>query len=196
LSGDYVLTNQRQDHYNSVEFDARRLFAGGYTLFASYTRSSAHTNAVLDYRPTPSPLGPQQSGPLPWDTPNRLISWGWLPLRLPKSRMLPNLEKSWDFVYTLEWHTGFAYTSVDAVQQVVGLADSQRFPDYLSFSPGLEWRFHLHGAYFGLRGVLENATNSQDASTINNNVDSPEYGAFTNSLGRAFTARIRLIGAK
>jgi hypothetical protein len=196
LSGDYVLTNARQDHYNSIEFDARRLFAGGYTLFASYTRSSARTNAALDFRPTPSPLGPQQSAPLPWDTPNRLISWGWLPLRLPKSRMLPNFEKSWDFVYTLEWHTGFAYTSVNAEQQVVGLADSQRFPEYLSFSPGLEWRFHLRAAYFGLRGVLENATNSQDPSTVNNDVNSPEYGAFTNPLGRAFTARIRLIGAK
>jgi hypothetical protein len=195
-SGDYVLTNQRQDHYNSVEIDARRIFAGGYTLFASYTRSSARTNAVLDYRPTPSPLGAQQSGPLPWDTPNRLLSWGWLPLRLPKGRVLPDLKKNWDFVYTLEWHTGFAYTTVNAVQQVVGLADSQRFPDYLSFSPGLEWRFHIHGAYFGLRGVLENATNSQNPSTVNNNVDSPEYGAFTNPMGRALTARIRLIGAK
>jgi hypothetical protein len=195
-AGAYILTNQRQNHYNSIEFEARRIFAGGYTLFASYTRSSARTNAALDYRSTPSPLGAQQSGPLPWDTPNRLISWGWLPLRLPKSRMLPNLEKSWDFVYTLEWRTGFAYTSVNAVQEVIGLAGSQRFPDYLSFSPGLEWRFHIRGAYFGLRGVLENATNSQDSSTVNNDVSSPQYGAFTNPLGRAFTARIRLIGAK
>ena len=56
----------------------------GYTLFASYTHSSARTNAALDYEPTISLLGPQQSGPLPWDTPNRVISWGWLPLLLPE----------------------------------------------------------------------------------------------------------------
>jgi hypothetical protein len=190
LSGNYVLTNARQDHYDSVEFHAHRFFANGYTLFASYTHSSARTNAALDYMPTPSPLGAQQSGPLAWDTPNRAISWGWMPLWLPR------LKKSWDFVYTLDWHSGFPYTAVDQNQQVVGAAGGQRFPDYVSFSPGLEWRFHLRGAYFGLRGVLENASNRADPAVVNNMVDSPEYETFSEFLGRAFTTRIRLIGAK
>ena len=190
LSGTYLLTNARQDHYDSVEFDARRLFANGYTLFASYTRSSARTNAALDYLPTVSQLGPQQSGPLAWDAPNRVISRGWLPLPLPK------FKKNWDFVYTLDWHTGFPFTSVNANQQVIGAAGSQRFPDYLSFSPGLELRFHFRGAYYGLRGVLENATGSKNPLIVNNVVDSPEYRTFSEFQGRALTARIRLIGAK
>jgi hypothetical protein len=190
LSGNYLLTNARQEHYDSVEFDARRSFASGYALFASYTRSSARTNAALDYMPTPSPLGPQQSGPLAWDTPNRVISWGWLPLLLPK------LKKDWDFVYTLDWHTGFPFTSMNANQQVVGAAGSQRFPDHLNFSPGLEWRFHFRGAYFGLRGVMENATGSENPGVVNNVVDSSQYRTFSESEGRGFTARIRLIGAK
>ena len=190
LSGNYVLTNARQDSYHSVEFDARRSFANGYTIFASYTRSSARTNDALDYLPTPSPLGAQQSGPLAWDTPNRVLSWGWMPL------MLPKLKKSWDFVYTLDWHTGFPFTSVNANQQVVGAAGAQRFPNYLSFSPGLEWRFHLRGATFGLRGVLENATNRANPAVVNNVVDSTQFGTFSELLGRAFTTRIRLIGAK
>jgi hypothetical protein len=190
LEGNYALTSARQDHYYSLEFNARRSFANGYALFASYTRSSARTNAALDYLPTPSPLGPQQSGPLAWDTPNRIISWGWLPIQLPK------LSKSWDFVYTLDWHSGFPYNSVNANQQVVGAAGSQRFPDFLSFSPGLEWRFHFRGAYFGLRGVLENVTDSKNPMAVNNVVDSPQYRAFSEFEGKAFTARIRLIGAK
>jgi hypothetical protein len=78
----------------------------------------------------------------------------------------------------------------------VGAAGGQRFPDYVSFSPGLEWRFHLRGAYFGLRGVLENATNRADPAVVNTVVVSPEYGTFSEFLGRAFTTRIRLIGAK
>ncbi len=190
LSGDYALSNTRQDRYYSAEVNAKRTFANGNTLFASYTRSSARTNAALDYMPDPSPLGAQQKGPQAWDTPSRLISWGWLPL------MLPRLSKKWDFVYTADWHTGFPYTSVDANQQVVGAAGSRRFPDYLSLSPGLEWRFHFRGAYFGLRGVMENATNSADPVEVNNVVVSPQYGTVSEFLGRAFTARIRLIGAK
>jgi len=190
LSGNYALTNSREDHDNLAEIDARRTFAGGYTLFAAYTHSSAHTNSAIDYVPTLSMLGPQQSGPLPWDTPNRVLSWGWLPF------LAPGFKKRWDFVYSLDWHSGFPFTSVNASYQVVGAAGSQRFPNYLSFSPGLEWRFHFRGSYFGLRGVVENITDSENPFVVNNVVDSPQYGTFSEFLGRAFTARIRLIGSK
>jgi hypothetical protein len=190
LSGTYVLTNSRQDHYTSEEIEARRNFRHGYTLFAAYTHSSARTNAALDYVPTISLLGPQQSGPLPWDVPNRVISWGWVPLLLPK------LRNSWDFVYTLDWQTGFPFNAVNANQQVVGAAGSLRFPDYLSFSPGLEWRFHFRGSYFGLRGVLENATGSSNPAVVNNVVDSPQFRTFSEFPGRALTARIRLITSR
>ena len=190
LAGDYLLTNGREDRYSSEEFDARKLFANDYTVYVSYTHSSARTNAALDYLPTPSPLGTQQSGPLPWDVPNRIISWGWLPV--PFAR----LRKRWDFVYLLDEHTGFPYTAVNAAQQVVGAAGGQRFPTFVNFSPGLEWKFHFRGQYWGLRGVMENATDSGDPAVVNNVVDSPEYGAFSELKGRAFTARIRLIGTK
>ena len=190
LWGNYLLTNQRQEHYNSFEIDGRRLFANGYSLFGSYTHSSARTNAAIDYTPTITQLGAQQSGPLAWDAPDRTISWGWLPVPLARFR------KSWDFVYLLDWRTGFPFTAVNANQQVVGAAGGQRFPEYVDFSPGLEWKFHFRGAYFGLRGVMENATDSGNATMVNNVVDSPEYGTFSEFQGRAFTARIRLIGAK
>ena len=189
LSGNYALTNSRQDHDNLAEVEARRTFAGGYALFAAYTRSYARTNAAIDYLPTLSMLGAQQSGPLRWDTPNRVLSWGWLPL------LAPGFKKSWDFVYTFDWRTGFPYTSINDNYQVLGAAGSDRFPNYLSFSPGLEWRFHFRGSYFGLRGVIENATNSGDYTVVNNVVDSPQYGIFSEPLGRAFTARLRLIGS-
>jgi hypothetical protein len=190
LSGTYALTNSRQDRDNLIEVDARRTFAGGYTLFGAYTHSSAHTDAAIDYMPAISLLGPQQSGPLGWDTPNRVLSWGWVPF------LVPGFSKRWDFVYTLDWHTGFPFTARDAGFQVVGAAGAQRFPDYLAFSPGLEWRFHLRGSYFGLRGVIENITDTHNATVVNTCVDSPEYGTFTEYEGRAITARIRLIGSK
>jgi hypothetical protein len=190
LSGNYALTNSRQDHDNMEEIDARRTFAGAYTLFVAYTHSSAHTNAAIDYMPTLSLLGPQQSGPLGWNTPNRVLSWGWLPF------LVPGFKRNWDFVYTLDWRTGFPFTPIDAGYQVVGQAGSRRFPDYLSFSPGLEWRFHFRGSYFGLRGIIENVTNSGDFPVVNNVVNSPQYGTFSEPLGRALTARIRLIESK
>jgi hypothetical protein len=190
LSGNYLLTNGREDHYSSEEIDARKQFGNEYTLYAAYTHSGARTNAALDYLPTPSPLGAQQSGPLAWDVPNRTISWGWLPVPIAK------LRKRWDFVYLFDCRTGFGYTAVNAMQQVVGAAGARRFPEYVNFSPGLELKFHFRGQYWGLRGVMENATDSENPAVVNNVVDSPEFGTFTEFQGRAFTARIRLIGAK
>ena len=190
LSGNYVLTNRREDYDSLTSIEARRTFSGNYTLFGAYTHSLAHTNATIDYLPSISWLGPQQSGPLAWDTPNRVLSWGWLPFYLPW------FKKNWDFVYTFDWHTGLPFTAVDANREVVGRAGGQRFPDYTSFNPGLEWRFHFRGMYLGLRGILENANNSGNYATVNNVVDSPQYGQFTQPLGRALTARIRLIESK
>ena len=193
LSGNYALTNARLDHYRQEEFDLRRLFRNGYTLYVAYTHSSARTNAALDYLPTPSPLGPQQAGPQPWDTPNHTISWGWLPFDVPR---VPWFKKNWDFVYTFTWLTGFPYTAVNAAGQVVGAAGAYRFPATVNFSPGLEWRFHFRGEYYGLRGVIENMTDRENPLVVNNNVASPQFGAFSEPEGRALTARIRLIGAK
>jgi hypothetical protein len=186
-TGTYLLTNRRKMDYHAIDLSVRHTFPRDYVLFGAYTRSLAYTNAVLDYSPTIGDLGPQQPGPLPWNVPNRMLSWGWLPV--------PEL-KDWDFVYTLDYRTGFPFTAVDANRVVVGAPDSQRFPDYFSFSPGLEWRFHLRGMYLGLRGVMENATGREDPTVVNNVVDSPEYGTFSEPLGRAFTGRLRLIGTK
>ena len=188
FTDDYLLTNGRVDRYSSEEFDLKKLFANDYTVYLSYTHSSARTNAALDYQPTPSPLGMQQSGPLAWDVPNRLISWGWLPI--PQKI----LRKHWDFVYLADVHTGFPYTAVNAADEVVGAAGQYRFPNYVNFSPGLEWKFHFRGQYWGLRGVMENATDSANPLVVNSNVDSPDFGALSEPEGRAFTARIRLIG--
>jgi hypothetical protein len=200
--GNYLLTNDRQDRYHSVEIDGRKTFRADYTLFAAYTRSSATTNAALDYAPAggttlgppysglPATPGLEQSGLLPWDTPNRVISWGWLPAWAP---FFPSIHKNWDFIYSFLWNNGFPFDAVNENQTLVGRASAYRFPNFFDFSPGLEWRFHFRGKYFGLRGMYENATNSLDPYVVNNNIDSPQFLTFSQPLGRAFVTRIRLI---
>jgi hypothetical protein len=187
LSGTYLLTNHSQQDFHAVNLTLRHTFSGNFVLFGAYTHSLAYSNAAMEYSPTLGYLGPQQPGPMPWNVPNRVISWGWLPV--PKF-------KRWNFVYTLDWRTGLPFTAINANHVVVGAPNSHDFPNYLSFSPGLEWKFHFRGAYFGLRGMVENITDRQNPTVVNNVVDSPEYGTFTEPLGRAFTARIRLISNK
>jgi len=189
LSGMYRLTSSREDHDQLFEVDVRRTFGKGYTLFGAYTHSKAHTNEAIDYSPTITDFGAQQNGPLPWDMPNRVLSWGWMPFAVPWFR------RNWDFVYSADWHTGVPFTAISADQQVAGAVGARRFPNTASFSPGLEWRFHFRGSYFGLRGVLENAANSRNPAVVNRAVDSPQFGTFSEFEGRSFTARIRLINS-
>ncbi len=142
---------------------------------------------MLNYFPTPAIIGPQATGPLPWDTPNRVLSWGWLPV--PKFKRI-------DFVYAFEWRNGFPFLPVDANRALVASATYPRFPDYLSFSPGIEIRFHVYKYYLGLRGVLENATSHKNPLIVNNVIDSPFFRTFGEFQGRSLTARIRIIGRK
>jgi hypothetical protein len=126
------------------------------------------------------------AGPLPWDVPNRWISWGWFPTPF----------KRFDLVYALDYHSGFPWTAVNENQQIVGAPYSHRFPAYFSFSPGLEWRFTFRGYGLALRGVAENVTDRKNPFFVVNNVDASNFGQFGGFNGRAFTARIRFLGRK
>ena len=156
------------------------------------TRSLARTRARRRARtrfwstfPTLSILGPQGSGPLPWDTPNRVLSWGWLPLPVTKKI---------DFVYTVGVARGIRLQCRECQSATGWCTRLVPIPDFFSFSPGLEIRFHWRKYYLGLRGVLENATDHSNPLTVNNVTDSPQFLTFSNFEGRSTTARLRILG--
>jgi hypothetical protein len=181
----YVLQNTRDDTYRSFKVDFRRTFKKQYVITASYTRSSSRSNQVLDYSLDTLIHSQQVAGPYPWDVPNRFISWGWLPL-----------VHGFDAGYSLETHTGFPFGSINEQQQLVRPPGSYRFQTYFTLNFHLEKRFHALGFYWALRGGFDNITNRQNAYTVNNNVDSPQFLTFSNFDRRAFTARIRFLGRK
>ena len=121
LLADYVLTNQRQDQYDSVEVSLGQPLKGRFQWMVSYTRSRAQSNAVIQ-RTVDQPLSVSaDTGPLPWDAPNRLLTWGYLPA----------WSKSWSVGYMLDWHTGLPFSLQDPYGQLVGAVDDRRFPTLL-----------------------------------------------------------------
>lgn len=187
--GRFELRNVRRDRYDAVKISLRRTFKGNYALFGSYARSSARSNAVLDFEfddPTLNPLVSRQAGgPLAWDAPDRFLSWGWLPL-----------VRGFNLAYTLDWRTGFPFSLVDQNQELVGSPNSNRFPAFFSSSLHAERRFRLLGFQWALRAGFENLTGRQNPTVVNNNVDSPQFLAFSGIQGRVFTGRIRFLGRK
>lgn len=190
-TGDFVLQNTREDHYDALQITLRRNFRETYSLMGAYTRSHARSNQALDFNVDNPILAPQQPGPYPWDTPNRFLSWGYLPF-LP----LPIIHQL-EIAYSVEARTGFPFNLLTDQQQLIGRPGAQRFPDYFSLNIQLEKRFHFFGYYLALRGGFDNITARCDPFVVNNVVDvSHPEPTFTACQGRAFTSRIRLLGRK
>jgi hypothetical protein len=157
----------------------------------SYTRSSARSNQALDFNVDNPILSPQQPGPYPWDTPNRFLSWGYLPFF-----KLPIIHKL-EIAYSVEARTGFPFSLFNDQQELIGAPGAQRFPTYFSLNVQPEKRFHLFGYYLALRGGFDNVTGRCNAYVVNSTIDPTHpFPSFTGCQGRSFTSRIRLLGRK
>lgn len=188
-SGLFTLQNGRRDKYDALTLTLRHTLHEHYPLFFAYTRSKARSNAVLDSTIDSPLFSPQFAGPLPWDSPNRIQSWGAVPFRLPRFHAL-------ELDYSFDWRTGYPYNVVNLEQELVGLPGQARFPDYASLSLHVEKRFHLFGFEWALRAGFNNITNRENPLVVDNNIDSPTFGDFSNFQHRAFTGRIRFLGRK
>lgn len=190
-SGDFILQNTRDDHYNSLQITVRHNFHEGYSVMGSYTRSSATSNQALDFNVDNNILSAQQPGPYPWDTPNRFLGWGYVPFF-----KLPILHQT-ELAYSFEARTGFPFNEFTDQEQLIGKPGEHRFPQYFSLNVQLEKRFHFLGYYLAVRGGFDNITGRCNPFVVNSVIDPTHpQPTFSACLGRAFTSRIRLLGRK
>jgi len=189
--GNFALENTRQDRYDALQITLRHNFRESYMIMGSYTRSRSHSNEVLDFNVDSPILSAQQAGLYPWDTPNRFLSWGYLPLfQLP---IIHRLQVAW----AMEARTGFAFSEFTDQQQIIGAADAYRFPEYFSLNLQLEKKFHFMGYYLALRGGFDNITGRCNPYVVNSVIDASHTTPTVSACeGRAFTSRIRLLGRK
>lgn len=185
FDGLFILQSQQRDRYKALEFSMRRRFKQGHVLFASYVRSTARSNAVLNFNLGNPFFSPQGGGPLAWDTPNRFLSWGILPLL---GRV--------DLVYILDWHDGFPFSVVNENQELVGPPNRLRYPDYFSLNLALEKQVSLFGFRWEVRGGFDDITDRHNPDAVDNNIDSPSYLTFGSAERRSLTGQIRLLGRK
>jgi hypothetical protein len=185
VNGQFALSNTRQDHYNGFQISARHAFRNGHMVAASYVRSHARSNQVLDFNIDNPQFSPQQPGPYPWDTPNRFLSYGLLPL-----------VKGFDLAYSTEVRTGFPFNVVTDQQQLYEPPGSRRFPTWFTLNTHIEKRFHAFGYYWAIRGGFNNVTGRKNWLDVNNDFNSPDFLAYSVYNGRAFTGRIRFLGRK
>ena len=180
----YTLGNLRRDVYDSFEITVRRRFRNQYELFASYTRSRAFSNSVVDLNVDDPLLISNNVGRMPWDSPNRFLSWGYLPMFL----------KNWTVAYLLEARNGFPFSVQDEERRIVGALNSYRFPNFFELNVHFERRFRFRGYWWALRFGFNNLTNHKNPNVVNNNTSSPQFLSFFGGQTRALTFRIRWLG--
>jgi len=122
---------------------------------------------------------------LPWDSPNRLLAWGFLPL-----------VRGYDLACLLDTRSGFPFDLVNQNQQLVAPPGAGRIPAYFSLNLAAEKRFHLFHFEWSLRAGFNNITNHNNPVAVDNNVDSPQFLTYEGSEGRVLTGQIRLLGRK
>jgi hypothetical protein len=177
----YELANLRHDTYDSVAFTINQTFGKDYVWMMNYTRSRALSNAVMDIS-VDQPLHILNNlGRQSWDTPHRLLSWGYLPAWSP----------AWAFAYLLDIRTGIPFSVVRDTGEVVGVVNSRRYPANFALNVHLERRFHLGRHRFALRAGINNVTNAMNATGVNNVIDSPNFLQYYGKEGRHGVFRLR-----
>jgi hypothetical protein len=193
----FTLTNGRRDRYDAFDFTLRNTFAGKYEWFLGYTRASARTSAALDYSLVNPVYGPQGPGPLPWDAPNRIHMWGWLPVpneSLPK--FLQFTTRNTTLAYLAEYRTGFPFNVVDQNGFLFGAPDSRRLPAYFNLNLHAERQFHALHYLWAWRVGVNNLTNSSNPNYVENVLGTPAFLTYGRGQTRAFTMRLRMLGRK
>ncbi len=188
FSGNYQPANLRRDDYDSIQFAVRQTFAGQHEWMASYTHSRATSNGVLDpYTAQPLQILPVFV-PMPWDAPNRLLAWAYLPL--PSTRW----GKNWAVSVLANMRNGYPFSIRDPTGIVVGPVDSYRYPLNFDLDLAIERMITLRGYRFALRGGMNNLTNQANPTAVNNVTGVPQFLQFVGDEGRHFTVRIRFFG--
>lgn len=182
--GIYQLTNLRRDVYDEVALTVKQTFGDQYGWLASYVRSRALSNAVLDVS-VDQPLQLLDTlAHMPWDAPNRVLAWGYFPLPF----------KNWAIAFLADYRTGFPFAVTDFSDTVVGPIDSHRFLSNFDFNLHIERRFVFRGYRFALRVGANNLTDSRNPTAAGTVIGSPQYLQFFGDEGRHFVVRIRMFG--
>jgi Carboxypeptidase regulatory-like domain len=184
LDGLFELENQRRDVFDSVTFTFRQEFHGQYEWMTSYTRSRALSNAVVDLSADNPTLIGNNAGRMPWDSPNRFLSWGYLPLP----------GKNWALPFLLEYHDGFPFSIQDDAGRLQGAVNSYRFPAFFELNLHIERRFLFRGHRWEGRLGFNNITDHKNPTAVNNNTDSLHFLTYYGGTGRTLNFRIRWLG--
>jgi hypothetical protein len=174
------LTNTGSSHYRELETTVH--FTVHHSeVNASYIRSRTRgdlNNLSAVFIPFAQPvIRPNVYGILPYDVPNRVVTWG-----------IFSLPKGFKFSPIADIHTGAPYSNIDTLQNYVGTPNGQQFATFFTLDVKVYREFRIpflgseHGKGKGHHVRLGfyslNVTNHGNYNAVFNNVTAPNFGQF------------------
>ncbi len=182
-----ALANTGSSHYREVETTLHFTVHGNNEVNASYIRSQTRgdlNNLSSVFIPFQQPvIRPNVYGILPYDVPNRVVTWG-----------IFSLPKKLKFSPIVDLHSGQPYSDIDTLQNYVGTPNGQRFATFFTLDIKIYRQFRIpffgsdHGKGKGHHVRLGfyslNVTNHGNYNAVFNNVTAPNFGQFAGFLDR------------
>jgi len=178
------LAHSGGSHYHELETTLHYRTSERSELNVSYIHSRARGNAnTLSnvFVPFEQPvIRPDVTSNFAADIPNRLVTWGAIPL-----------PRNWTLSPVVDIHSGLPYSDVDTLQNYVGTPNSQRFPAFFSLDLKIYREFKVGSLpltgfltnrmkdrkiRFGVYSI--NLTNHSNPLEVYTNVASPNFGHF------------------
>jgi len=182
-----ALTNTGSSHYRELESTAHFTFDRTDEINVSYIRSRTRgdlNNLSAMLIPFEQPVvRTNVYGILPYDVPNRVVTWG-----------IFSLPKSLKFSPIADLHSGYPYSNIDTLQNYVGTPNGQRFASFFTLDVKIyrQVRIPFFGSEHGkgkghhvrLGFYSLNVTNHGNFNAVYNNVTAPNFGQFAGFLDR------------
>ena len=182
----FTLQSNKKDRYDAAQITLRKELKRGYPMLISYTRSKTTSNQAVDFAIDAFFEGNQAGGALPWDAPNQMVAWGSYPLFWKL--------KKFDFAWSMIWHTGFPFVTIDQFGTILSGPGQFRLPDFFTLDPAVERKFVFRGYRWAARLGIDNVTDRLNPFFVDNNVNSPGFLNFFGTGHRTLNGRIRFLG--
>jgi hypothetical protein len=188
-TGALILGSRGRSRYNELQL----LAIYDNPRWGYWTASYVASKAQGDLNTIDSYLGdfpafvirPNEYGPLPFDVPNRFLAYG--EVNLPSDIILSP---------SFELRSGFPFSAVDEQLEFVGPRNrTGRYPAFMSLDAQVTKGFRIpkfekHKMRLGI--AVFNITNHFNPRDVQNNLSSPRYGKFFNSLGTSIRGKFEI----
>ncbi len=188
LDGALTLSSNGRSYSRDFEVTARRRVASHGEINVSYVRSKARGNlngfVTLFGTMREAVIHPDEFSRQPFDAPDRILAWG-----------VVHVPGGVTLAPTVEYRTGFPFTTLDERQQVVGFRNrGGRFPDLFTLDLQATREIRLTAAHRARVGLqFFNLTNHFNPRDVQENLGSAAFGEFANSVDRQVRLKFVLL---